>query len=228
MAAALSRRALRLAVARYRRWLVAGCVAAAVAAAVQAVAPPAPATATVPVAVRDLPAGRVLGPGDLGIGRWPAGAVPAGVLAAPAGRVLAGAVRRGEPITDARVLGPGLLAGLGPDRVAVTVRPAEPAAVAALRAGVKVDLLAGPVTGDPAGAGAGETLAADALVLAASCCAESVGGGPVGGGPAGIGGGAGSGGVLVVAVDRLAAARLAAASERPIGVAVRPPAESSG
>lgn len=199
MAAALSRRALRLAVARYRRWLVAGCVAAAVGAAISALAPPPEPSRPVPVAARDLAAGQRIGPGDVVVRRWPLDAVPAGLMGAAAGRVLAGAVRRGEPITDARLLGPGLLAGQPVDRVAITVRPADPAATRAVRPGELVDVLAGPVTGDPTAAGAGETLAAEAVVLSAVR------------------------GVLVLAVDRPDAGRLAGAPERPLSVAVHPP-----
>ena len=67
-------------------------------------------------AARDLDGG-VLAPGDLTAIDLPAPAVPDGALpsgARVAGRVLASPVRRGEPLTDVRLLGPGLLAAHGP------------------------------------------------------------------------------------------------------------------
>lgn len=100
----------------------------------------------VPVAARDIGGGSVLGPSDVRTVALPAGAVPAGSLpsaAAAVGRTLAGAVRRGEPLTDARVVSPGLatLAG-GPGAVAVPVRLVDPGVAALLRPGDRVDVLA--------------------------------------------------------------------------------------
>jgi hypothetical protein len=50
-------------------------------------------------------------------------------------------VRSGEPVTDVRLVAPSLLAGY-PDRVALPVRIADADAVALLRAGDHVDLVA--------------------------------------------------------------------------------------
>jgi Flp pilus assembly protein CpaB len=62
------------------------------------------------------------------------------------GRLVAGPVRRGEPLTDVRLLGPSLLAAVarGPDVVAVPVRFADAGAAALLRPGDRVDVLAAP------------------------------------------------------------------------------------
>src|SRR5262249_58222812 len=81
-------------------------------------------------AARDLTGGVVLTAGDVRTVRLPAEVVPAGALAedgSAVGRMLAGSVRRGEPLTDARVVGPGLtmLAG-GPGSVAAPIRLADP------------------------------------------------------------------------------------------------------
>jgi pilus assembly protein CpaB len=147
---------LRQAGARRRRLLAAGLLAAAVAAGLQAVRPPPPPITTVLVAARDLPAGHLLVAADLAAGTWYPGAVPAGVVARPAGRVLSSAVRQGEPLTDTRLLGDGLLTGLPEDTVAIAVRLADPASALAVRAGERADVLAGPAD-DPLAAGPAAT-----------------------------------------------------------------------
>jgi Flp pilus assembly protein CpaB len=130
----------RLLLAR-RRPLAALCAAAAVLAGLQAVRPPAPATVSVPVASRDLVAGAVLDPGDVVRRELPAGDVPDGVVPDPVGRTLAAPLRRGEAVTDVRLVGPGLSRGY-PGRVALPVRIADADAVELLRAGDHVDLIA--------------------------------------------------------------------------------------
>jgi pilus assembly protein CpaB len=148
-----------------------------------------PGGTTVPVAAKDLVGGSVLAAADVTVTRLPASAVPAGVLpsvAAAIGRTLAGAVRRGEPLTDARVVGPSLarLAG-GPGTVAVPVRLADPGVARLLRPGDRVDVVsvaqsgtgsvivaAAPVLALPSGAGdpadipAGSTVEGALVVLA--------------------------------------------------------------
>ena len=106
--------------------------------------------------------------------------VPRGVVpdARPlVGRVLAGAVRAGEPLTDARLVGPGLTALLPPDLVAAPVRLADLAVAALVRTGDRVDVLA--ALPDAARA---EVVAGGALVLAAP--RARVGGPRSGGRPA--------------------------------------------
>jgi Flp pilus assembly protein CpaB len=143
----LTRRSVRLALARRRRLAVAGCLAAAVAAAVHALAPAPPPTVPVWVAARDLPAGHLLAARDVAAGAWPPSALPSGVVADPVGATLAGPVRRGEPMTDARLLGAGLLTGQPAGTVAVAVRLADPGGLAGVRSGDRVDVLAGATTG---------------------------------------------------------------------------------
>jgi Flp pilus assembly protein CpaB len=103
-------------------------------------------------AAHDLGAGAVLGPADVRLVRLDPALVPAGALqsARPAlGRTVAGAVRRGEPITDVRLVSRALTAGLSrADMVAVPVRLADGETASFLRAGDRVDLLATPT--DPA------------------------------------------------------------------------------
>lgn len=137
---------------RHRRTLAAALAAAAVATGVSVLAPAGPATAAVLTAARDLPWGARLAAADLRVIALPVGAVPDGAIvdeSAARGRLLAGPVRRGEPITDVRLVGPRLLAG--GDLVAAPVRIADAEAVGLLQAGDSVDVLAaaeGPETAD--------------------------------------------------------------------------------
>jgi pilus assembly protein CpaB len=106
-------------------------------------------TARVLVAVRDLAAGAALTSRSVRLVAVPADLVPAGAvvsLDAAGDRIIAAPVRRGEPITDARLLGPGLVAGLSPpDMRAVPVRLADAQTATLLRAGDQIDLYATPV-----------------------------------------------------------------------------------
>ena len=162
------------------------------------VAAPARPPAAVPVAVAasDLPAGATLSASDVAVARLPPEAVPRGVVpdARPlVGRVLAGGVRAGEPLTDARLVGPGLTALLPADLVAAPVRLADLAVAALVRTGDRVDVLAALPDGEQA-----ERVATGVLVLAAP--------GPTSADPDP------AAGLLVLAVDPATAARLAAAS----------------
>lgn len=153
----------------------------------------APQLQPVVVAARSLDAGRALETGDLALGRYPPGTAPAGVVAEPdmlIGRVLAGPVRPGEPLTDTRLVGPGLTSLLPDGQVAAPVRLADLAVAGLVRTGDRVDVLA---TGPDATEA--ETLASGVRVLAA-----------------GGSGDAPAAGLLMVAVDGTTAARLAAAA----------------
>lgn len=173
---------------------------------VLALRPPAPAAgapvegSTVPVAVAaaDLPAGRSLTADDVRPAQLPADRAPAGVDADPAaltGRVLAAPVRAGEPITDVRLVGPGLWAAVPDGQVAAPVRLADLAVATLLRAGDRVDVLA---AAGEAAAPSVELVASGALVLTAP---EPSGGTA-----------AGDAGLLVLAVPPDTAAALAAAA----------------
>jgi Flp pilus assembly protein CpaB len=114
------------------------------------------------VAAHDLAAGAVLAPGDLRVVAMPTAVVPAGAphrAAGLIGRTAAGAIRRGEALTDARVVGPGLSAGLGSgESAAVPVRLADPDAAALIRPGDRVDVIGTPVAPDGTRAPAGQTV----------------------------------------------------------------------
>jgi Flp pilus assembly protein CpaB len=129
--------------ARYRRVPAALLAAAAMGLALLALRPPAPPTVRLFAAARDLPGGTTLRARDLRLVALPVAAAPDGaVRSGAAGRVLAGPMRRGEPLTDARLFGAGLLSGYGPEVVATPVRVADAGAVRLLRPGDRVDVLA--------------------------------------------------------------------------------------
>jgi Flp pilus assembly protein CpaB len=175
-------RAVRRAVLARRRPLAALCACVAVLAAVHAARPAQPRTVAVAVAARDLPSGTVLGHGDLEVRRLPADVAPVGSSPDAVGRTLAGPVRRGEAVTDVRLVAPSLVAAY-PGRVVLPVRIADPDVVALLRVGDTVDLVAAdprrgtatyvatgvPVLALPAAAdhGSGATLGGRLVVVAA-------------------------------------------------------------
>jgi hypothetical protein len=123
----------------YRRPLAALVAAAGTGCALLAVQTPG---TPILVAARDLPAGAVLRPGDVRRATLPSSAVPAGALRTRPDRPLSGPMRRGEPLTDARIAAVDLLEGYGGDTVAAPVRIADAAAVRLLRVGYRVDVLA--------------------------------------------------------------------------------------
>ena len=122
---------------------------------------------------------------------FPAALAPPDATGAAAGRVLAAPVRRGEVLTDVRLVGPGL-ADAVPGETVLPVRLPDAGMATLLRAGDEVDLVAtDPGTGDTA------VVARDVTVLATPAGVPD--------GPAG-----GAGGALVVvsasATDAIAVA----------------------
>ncbi len=120
------------------------------------------------VAATDLTAGSTVRPGDLAVREWPTELVPGGAVHDPAtaqGRVLVGAARAGEALTDVRLLGADHFAtapsAAGPDGAAVPVRLADAGVAALLVPGSRVDVvMVGEHTDRPV------VLAGDAIVLA--------------------------------------------------------------
>ncbi|GAB3134651.1 SAF domain-containing protein [Amycolatopsis stemonae] len=146
-----------------RRWLAAGLLlAGALLFAHPGSARGAPTTPTV-VAAHDLPSGATLHAADLRLADLPGEARPEGALGSldgVDGRLLAGAVRAGEPLTDVR-LAPTLPTPGEPGTATVPVRLADAAVVALLEPGRRVDVVAAPEPGAPA-----SVLAAGATVVA--------------------------------------------------------------
>lgn len=109
-----------------------------------------PETVPLVVAARDLPGGGLIREADLVTTDALPAAVPAGMVTdidSALGRLLAGPVRRGEAITDVRLVGPSLLEGWGDGLLAVPVRISDPGAVTIARPGELIDLIAAPVDG---------------------------------------------------------------------------------
>jgi len=155
---------------RLRRAVTAGLVATAVWLAMSAFLPqPTPRGVPVVVVAQDLMAGHVLTPSDLAVADWPTDLKPGGAVADPAtlvGKALGAGMSRGEPVTAARVRGPGLLTGLRPGLVAAHVRLADPAMGAMATPGDHVDLISS----------SGQMVAAGVLVLAVDTDATDSGG----------------------------------------------------
>ncbi|MET0189407.1 MAG: Flp pilus assembly protein CpaB [Pseudonocardia sediminis] len=176
-------------------------------AVVLAVAPDGSADeAPVLVTAHDLAPGSTIRAEDLTVRTWPSALVPAGALRSPAdaqGRVAAGAVRAGEPLTDLRLVGVELTARAGgPDAAAVPLRPADPAVAALLAPGTVVDVVApGPGGSGTAAEQAGARVIAGPATVLTVLPAQSQGTGRSGTGP-----------LVLVALPRDAATAVAAAS----------------
>lgn len=192
-------RRLRRAVLVRRRLLAAVLAGLAVVTGVRAAAMPSTETRTVVVASADLPGGSVIEDGDLTTAELPVDAVPGGTVAEAgvlSGRTLAAPLRRGEPVTDLRLVAPGLLEGYS-GMVAAPVRIADPAAARLLAVGDRVDL----VSVSPDGG--------EAEVVAEAATVVSV---PSPGSDDGLVGGA----LVVVAVPEADAMALARAAVRSV------------
>lgn len=109
---------------------------------------PAGTSQDVVVALHDLSPGITLSADDVVLAQRPATTLPDGAatsLEEVVGATLAGPARRGEVVTDVRVLGPRL-AGLsaGPDARVVPVHLADPSVADLIHPGDVVDLLGAP------------------------------------------------------------------------------------
>ncbi|AGM09671.1 SAF domain-containing protein [Amycolatopsis keratiniphila] len=104
----------------------------------------APGTATV-VSAHDLPAGSVLRATDLELVDLPDDVRPQGATGLPAsveGRLLVGAARAGEPLTDVRLLDADIPGSGDPESSTVPVRLADAGVAELLRPGQRVDVVA--------------------------------------------------------------------------------------
>lgn len=118
---------------------------------------PAGDYADVVVADHDLRPGTALTPGDLRLEKRLTATLPDGALAdvsAVAGSTLTGPARRGEVLTDMRLLGSRLAEAaiapkVGPGARIVPLRLADSALIDLVRVGDVVDVLAAPAAGTP-------------------------------------------------------------------------------
>ncbi len=156
--------------------LAAALTAVAVLGVLRALAPSEPDTVEVLVAARDLPSGTLLDDGDLVAHDYPQDLAPPDVATTALGRVLAAPLGRGEVLTDARLVGPGL-ALAEPGQTILPVRLPDAGMATLLQPGDEVDLVAT----DP-GTGASRIVAREVTVLATPRGVPD--------GPAGVTGGA--------------------------------------
>lgn len=196
--------------ARLRRPLASLFAAAAAGLALLALRPGPPPSVRVLSAARDLPAGATLTAADLSHVDLPPPAVPSGVLRSSAvGRVLAGPMRKGEPLTDTRVLGEALLKGYAPGTVATPIRIADRAAAHLLHPGDHIDVLSTPPsdTTTPLQTrwGSARVVVSGVPVVAIPPPAED---------------GGQEGALIVLATDRAQALALAAAAPQPLSLTI--------
>ena len=204
-----------------RRLASAGLAAATLAGVLRVLAPDPAAGEPALVLAEDLAAGAVISADDLRAVQLPATLLPRGALSAAQaiGHLMASAGRSGEVLTDARLVGPGLLAGQDSSRVAAPVRVADPAAAALVWPGDLVDVLLATE-----GRADAEVVVRAATVLARPSAPTS-GSGLLGGGASAGGGDLTIGGLLVLAVAAPDAAALAGAAARgALSITVRAPA----
>jgi Flp pilus assembly protein CpaB len=195
-------------VSRHRRLLSAAFAAAAVACSLSAVRPAPPHGVKILTAARDLPFGAMLRVSDVRPVTVPAAVVPDGIVrSGVTGRMLSGPMRRGEPLTDARLMGRGLLSGYDPGLAAVPVRIADAGSVRLLRPGDHIDVLAAPGPDDADAATEGVAFLGRARTLVSSVPVIAVPREPFG--DQGSFGRGGEGALVVVAARRDQAAALA-------------------
>ena len=134
---------------------------------------------TVVVAAHDLGSGTMLVADDVRRARLPESAVPehsAQQVGDVVGRTVAGPMRRGEVITDRRVVRPDRMSGFPAGTVLATIRLADADALSSLGVGDRVDVVAV----DPDGGGKAEVVARDVEVVTLPQDDGESGGVPVG------------------------------------------------
>ena len=191
--------------ARNRRLAIAFLLCVAAAVAVHQLTPAPADSVTALAAARDLPAGSSLAPSDVAEVQVPPGMIAAGSLEATAeaaGKQLAAPLRKGQLLTDAQLLGPGLLAGTPPGSAAVPLRMADPSSIQLVSSGQLVNVVLTSANGYD------QQAASEVLATAVPVLWTSGQGGKTG---EWLGTGE-TDGLIVVAADPGQAARLAGAS----------------
>ncbi|MFF2344419.1 RcpC/CpaB family pilus assembly protein [Pseudarthrobacter sp. NPDC058119] len=129
---------------RNRRLAAALLLCAAAAITVQQLTPAPLPTATALAAARDLPAGTAVAEADVARVQVPPGMVADGFLldaAAAKGKQLAAPMRKGQLLSDAQLVGPGLLAGAPPGSAAVPLRMADASSIQLVSPGQLVNVV---------------------------------------------------------------------------------------
>jgi pilus assembly protein CpaB len=138
-----------------------------------------PTGRTVVVAARDLASGTTLDAGDLRPARLPESAVPEHSkqqIDDVVGRTVAGPMRRGEVITDRRVVHPDRMSGFPAGTVLATIRLTDADALSSLGVGDRVDVVAV----DPDGGAEAQVVARDVEIVTLPRDDDESGGVPVG------------------------------------------------
>ncbi|WP_251043487.1 RcpC/CpaB family pilus assembly protein [Arthrobacter sp. ISL-48] len=140
------RRGKRLAgwLGRHRRLAVALLLCLAAGITVHQLTPAPAATVTAWAAARDLPAGTAVTAQDLEGVHVPPGLMTDGAIrdgSEVTGKQLAAPLRKGQLVTDAQFLGPGLLTGTPPGTAAVPLRMADPSSIQLVSPGQLVNVV---------------------------------------------------------------------------------------
>ena len=157
----------------------------------------------VTVAVRDLSPGVTVTSQDVEIQKRTAATIPDGTagLEQVVGSTLTGAVRRGEILTDARVLGSRLAElSAGRDARVVPLHLSDSAVLDVIRAGDVVDVLGAAMGAGTGGEGGPRLIATNAVVVGVSADSDGKYGGP------------GNDRIVLVALPAAAATALAGAT----------------
>ena len=165
-------------VLRHRRPLAALFAGLAVLLTLSALRAEPPGRAVV-VAAHDLASGTVLGADDVRHARLPESAVPARSaqhVDAVVGRTVAGPMRRGEVVTDRRVVHADHMSGFPAGTVLATLRLADADALSSLGVGDRVDVVAV----DPQGGADTEVVARGMEIVTLPRGDDASGGVPVG------------------------------------------------
>lgn len=129
---------------RNRRLAVALLLCAATAITVHQLTPAPVHSVTALSAARDLPAGSALSNTDVARVQVPPDMMAPGFVKDAgelAGKQLAAPLRKGQLLTDAQLLGPGLLAGTPPGSAAVPLRMADPSSIQLVAPGQLVNVV---------------------------------------------------------------------------------------
>jgi Flp pilus assembly protein CpaB len=188
----------------HRRLLASALLAGSMAVALQALEPAPPPSVRVVTAARDLASGTQLSSADLAVTRLAPSSVPDGAITSPAdalARTLVSTARRGEPLTDVRLVRSRRPAG-DEGAVSVPVRIADAEAVALLRPGDVVDVLGAAPSSDSAGSTSARLLAAAVRVVTVPATGDRSGLGELGA----------DGALVLVTTTSPTAARLAGAA----------------
>ncbi len=151
---------IRRLIFQHHRLLAAICAGLAVLAGLSAVRQ-SPEGVRVVVARHDLASGHVIETSDLRVTTLASAPDQSLTTATAVGRQVAGPMRRGEALTDYRILEPGALDGYGEDAVLTSILVSDASGLTGVRVGDRIDIIAV----DPHGESKAEVIARDVEVV---------------------------------------------------------------